>query len=82
MISTQVEAIVVSMGQLKQSVCVSQWGGGGRSNGPYADSLPLSTHFQGGGGAGSEGGLGASLGGGGGAPGPQHIWLKMTALSR
>ena len=26
-------------------------GGGGRSNGPYADSLPLSSHFQGGGGS-------------------------------
>ena len=25
---------------------------------------------------------GSVLGGGGGAPGPQHIWLKMTASSR
>ena len=33
-------------------------GGGGRSNGPYADSLPLSSQFQGGGG-------GLRLGGGG-----------------
>ena len=35
---------------------------GGRSDGPYADSLPLSDHFQGGGGGGGGGGLG--LGGG------------------
>ena len=39
-------------------------GGGGRSNGPYADSLPLSSHFQGGGG----GGGGAVSGGCGGQP--------------
>ena len=72
------------------------WGGrgqegrgtrGGPGNGPYADSLPVSSHFQGGAGRGGGGGgwvggvLGASLGGGGGAPGPQQIWLKMTALS-
>ena len=44
--------------------------GGGRSNGPYADSLPLSCHFQGGG-----GGQGATVGRleRGGGPGPQHI---------
>ena len=38
-------------------------GGGGRSNGPYADSLPLSDHFQGGGGLG-RGGRGAGFVGG------------------
>ena len=41
---------------------------GGRSNGPYADSLPLSSQFQGrGGGAGSwgGGGLGPAEGEGG-----------------
>ena len=36
---------------------------GGRSDGPYADSLPLSDHFQGGGGGGGGGG-GAGSGGG------------------
>ena len=64
----------------------SQWWpacrGGGRSNGPYADSLPLSSHFQGGGGGGLGFGGGASQRGGGGAPTPQHVWLKMTASSR
>ena len=29
-------------------------GGGGRSIGPYADSFPLSDHFQGGGGGGGS----------------------------
>ena len=60
---------------------------GGRSNGPYTDSLPLSCLFQGGGGGGAWlggvwGAAGGLVGGGEGAPGPQHIWLKMTALSR
>ena len=41
-------------------------GGGGRSNGPCADSLPLSSHFQGGGGGGGWVGLG--WGGSGGQP--------------
>ena len=55
-------------------------GGGGRSNGPYADSLPLSDHFQGGGGgAGSGGGL-PRRGGGGFVP--LQIWHKMIASSR
>ena len=40
---------------------------GGRSNGPYADSLPLSDHFQGGGGSGSGGGKGGCQEGWGGA---------------
>ena len=31
-------------------------GGGGRTIGPYADSLPLSSQFQGGGGGGGSGG--------------------------
>ena len=31
-------------------------GGGGRTIGPYADSLPLSSQFQGGGGGGGGGG--------------------------
>ena len=55
---------------------------GGRSNGPYADSLPLSNQFRGGGGGGL--GLGGGLGRlkGRGPPGPQHIWLKMTPSSR
>ena len=39
--------------------------GGGRSDGPYADSLPLSDHFQGGGGLGL-GGRGAAKKRGGG----------------
>ena len=47
---------------------------GGRTIGPYTDSLPLSNQFQGGGGGG--GGWGRLKGRG--APGPQHIWLKMT----
>ena len=38
--------------------------GGGRSNGPYADSPPLSDHFQGGGGLGLGGGRGAAKKGG------------------
>ena len=41
---------------------------GGRSDGPYADSLPLSDHFQGGGGGGGGwvwGGRGAAKKGGG-----------------
>ena len=40
---------------------------GGRSDGPYADSLPLSDHFQGGGGGGGSGGgrEAAKKGGGG-----------------
>ena len=50
---------------------------GGRTIGPYADSLPLSSQFQGGGGWVWGGGLK-----GRGAPGPQHIWLKMTPSSR
>ena len=57
--------------------------GGGHSNGPYTDSHPLSSQFQGGG---RRGGVG--LGGiwgrlkWRGAPGPQHILLKMTPSSR
>ena len=57
---------------------------GGRSNGPYADSLPLSSQFQGGGGGGG-GGSGGGVWGrlkGRGAPGPQQIRLKMTPSSR
>ena len=50
--------------------------GGGRTIGPYADSLPLSSQFQGGAGGGVWGRLK-----GRGAPGPQHIWLKMTPSS-
>ena len=53
---------------------------GGHSNGPYADSLPLSSHFQGGGGGEGgglgRGGRGASLGGGGGLPDPNIYGLK------
>ena len=48
-------------------------GGGGRSNGPYADSLPLSSHFEGGGGGGWVGG---GSGGGGGLPDPNINGLK------
>ena len=59
--------------------------GGGLATG----HTPTPSHFpatfregRGGGGGGWVGGFwGASLRGGG-APGPQHIWLKMTALSR
>ena len=43
--------------------------GGGRSNGPYADSLPLSDHFQGGGGGGGLPRKGGGLGLGGGEGG-------------
>ena len=60
-------------------------GGGGRSNRPYADSLPHSSQFQGGGGRG-EGGAGSrgvwAWLQGRGAPGPQHIRLKMTPSLR
>ena len=51
---------------------------GGHTIGPYADSLPLSNQFQGWGGGGR---LGLGVWGrlkGRGAPGPQHIWFKMT----
>ena len=54
------------------------WPRGGRGSGPYADSLPQFSHFQGGGGrggAGSEGGVGASLKGGG-LPDPNIYGLK------
>ena len=56
---------------------------GGRSNGPYTNSLPLSSHFQGGGGGGGWvwGRVWGRLKGRG-APGPQHIWLKMTPSSQ
>ena len=37
---------------------------GGHSNGPYADSLPLSDHFQGGGGGAGSGGGGGGRGAG------------------
>ena len=50
--------------------------GGGGGNGPYADSVPLSSQFQGGG-----GGVWGRLKGRG-PPGPQHIWLKMTPSLR
>ena len=72
---------------LKTSVNGIPRGGGGRTIGPYADCLPLSSQFQGGGvgggggGAGSGGGVWGRLKGRG-APGPQHIWLKMTPSSR
>ena len=59
--------------------------GGGRSNGPYADSLPLYSQPEGGAGRGAGGlGLGGVWGRlkGIGAPGPQHIRLKMTPSSR
>ena len=52
-------------------------GGGGRTIGPYADSLPLSSQFQGRGGGGC---LGPAEEEGG--TEPQHIWLKMTPSSR
>ena len=44
-------------------------GGGGCSNGPYADSFPLSDHFQGGGGGGPTG----KEGGGGGSRTPTYM---------
>ena len=47
--------------------------GGDATTGIWAANTPL---------RGIDGCEGASLKGGGGAPGPQHIWLKMTALSR
>ena len=56
-------------------------GGGGRNIGRYADSLPLSSQFQGGGVWGGGGGVWGRLKGRG-ALGPQHIWLKMTPSSR
>ena len=56
-------------------------GGGGRGNGPYADSLPLSDHFQGGAGGGGgwvwgRGGRGAAKKGGGG--GRLHTLTNMA----
>ena len=59
--------------------------GGGGSNGPYADFLPLSSQFQGGGGRGRGGWVCRGVWGrlkGTGAPRPQHIRLKMTPSSR
>ena len=47
---------------------------GGRSNRPYADFLPLSSHFQGGGGG--RGVWGQPEGGGGGLPDPNIYGLK------
>ena len=49
---------------------------GGRSNGPYADSLPLSSHFQGRGGGLGRGGSGSQPKGGGGVPDPNIYGLK------
>ena len=58
-------------------------GGGGRSNGPYADSLPLSRQILGQGGGLGLGGVGVwGRLKGSEAPGPQHIWLKMTPSLR
>ena len=68
--------------------CPGRATGGGCSIGPYANSFPLSDYFQGGVGGGGGGGLGLegvrgpARKGGGGAPRPQDIWLKMTASSR
>ena len=62
-----------------EAVKHAQATGGGRSNGPYADSPPLSDHFQGGGGEG-----GGSGGGEGGCQerGGEASYHKMTAASR
>ena len=66
-----------------QTVPESTGGGGGGSIGPYANSFPLLDHFQGGGLGLGGGGLWASQEErGGGASGPQHMWLKMTASLR
>ena len=48
--------------RLRMSATNPPWARGGRCNGPYADSLPLSDHFQGGGGGGGWvwGGRGAA----------------------
>ena len=51
----------------------------GHSNGPYADSLPLSGHFQGGEGGGGGAGSGGRLESA--APRSQHIGLKMTLVA-
>ena len=56
-------------------VCVSR---GGRSNGPYADSLPLSDHFQGGGGLGLGGGGEGGCQEGGGGGGRLHSLTNMA----
>ena len=70
------------------ALAVEARGGGGRDNGPYADSFPLWCHFHGGGGGcdllkkqtnarrgGGGGGRGLARGGGG-APGPYIYGVK------